>query len=334
MKVMVFDVPASSGGALTILHQYYEKAIKDTTKEWIFVVSTPELKEYPHIKVINFPWIKKSWFHRLYFDNFVAKKVVDKNKPDEILSLQNILIPRTEKKQTLYLHQSLPFAEKRYKITENFKFWIYQNILSEKIFKSIENADEIIVQTCWMRELVIDKTNVNSDKLVVETPEVNINVKKKYEKDNRNIFFYPAGAMDYKNHKVIIDACVKLKQDGIDNYEVVLTLNGDETNHIKTLYRITALNNLPVKFIGSISVDEVYEYYSKSILLFPSYIETFGLPILEVKFHDGIILVSDCPFSREILDNYKNVYYFNPFRIQDLAILMDNLIKGYINYFN
>src|SRR5699024_6186628 len=193
MKVMVFDVPASSGGALTILHQYYEKAIKDTTKEWIFVVSTPELKEYPHIKVINYPWIKKSWFHRLYFDNFVGKKLIKRYNPNEILSLQNILIPGTNKKQALYLHQSLPFAEKRYKITENFKFWIYQNILSKKIFKSIKKADKVIVQTGWMKELVIDKTNVSSDKLVVETPGVSINVKKKYEKNNRNIFFYPAG---------------------------------------------------------------------------------------------------------------------------------------------
>src|SRR5699024_12811774 len=105
MKVMIFDVPASSGGALTILYQYYEKAIKDTTKEWIFVVSTPELKEYPHIKVINFPWIKKSWFHRLYFDNFVEKKVVDKNEQDEILSLQNILIPSTNRKHILILYK-------------------------------------------------------------------------------------------------------------------------------------------------------------------------------------------------------------------------------------
>ena len=68
MKIMVFDVPADSGGALTILNQYYDKAVKDTENEWIFIISTPILKSKMNVKVVNFPWVKKSWFHRLYFD--------------------------------------------------------------------------------------------------------------------------------------------------------------------------------------------------------------------------------------------------------------------------
>ena len=78
MRIMVFDVPAESGGALTILNQYYDTAIKDKENDWVFVVSTPELKETDNVKVLNYPWIKKSWFHRLYFDKLVANKLVDK----------------------------------------------------------------------------------------------------------------------------------------------------------------------------------------------------------------------------------------------------------------
>jgi len=65
-KIMVFDVPAESGGALTILKQYYEKAIKDTKNKWIFVVSTPDLADTKNVKILNYPWVKKSWVHRLY----------------------------------------------------------------------------------------------------------------------------------------------------------------------------------------------------------------------------------------------------------------------------
>src|SRR5690554_4898763 len=141
MKIMVFDVPADSGGALTILNQYYKKAVKDSENEWIFVISTPHLKEHKNVKILKFPWIKKSWFHRLYFDKMIAKRLVDYHKPDEVLSLQNVIIKNIKVKQTLYLHQALPFSEKKFGTFENFKFWLYQNIISKLIYKSIKKAD-------------------------------------------------------------------------------------------------------------------------------------------------------------------------------------------------
>ena len=49
----------------------------------------------------------------------------------------------------------------------------------------------------------------------------------------------------------------------------------------------------------------------KSVLLFPSYIETFGLPLLEAKTIGSPIIASDTPFSKEITSNYNNVNYFD-----------------------
>ena len=62
-------------------------------------------------------------------------------------------------------------------------------------------------------------------------------------------------------------------------------------------------------------------------MIFPSYIETFGLPLLEAKKCDTIILASDCPFSHEILDDYDKVYYFNPFDAKELSKLMETVIN-------
>ena len=45
------------------------------------------------------------------------------------------------------------------------------------------------------------------------------------------------------------------------------------------------------------------------ITLFPSYIETFGLPLLEAKELNGIVLASDRPFSHEILDGYDKAIF-------------------------
>ncbi|MRH41231.1 glycosyltransferase [Aquibacillus halophilus] len=312
MRIMVFDVPAESGGALTILNQYYDAALNNTKIEWIFVVSNPKLKEQKNVRVLNYPWIKKSWFHRLYFDKFVAHKLVNKYEVNEVLSLQNVLVPKVQVKQTLYLHQPLPFVEKQYGITENFKFWVYQNVVNKMIYKSIRKADKVIVQTKWIMNAAIRNANVEKEKFILKQPEFNVKVKKFYSKqDNEKvIFFYPSSGLEYKNHKVVVEAIRNLSNVFLDKCEVIFTLKGDENKHIQELQKIIYNNSLPIKFIGSLSINEVYDYYSKSILIFPSYIETFGLPMLEAKMHKTPIIASHTSFSKEVLNGYEKVDYF------------------------
>lgn len=324
MKIMVFDVPAESGGALTILKLYYNKAIRDIDNKWIFVVSVPNLEEKENVKVIRFPWVKKSWFHRLYFDKFVAQQIAKNEKPDEILSLQNITVHNVKIKQTLYLHQPLPFIEKKFAINENFKFWLLQNVISRIIYKSIKKADRIIVQTNWMKNACLEKVNVSPKKIEVLEPEININVRGKYKLNSDNLFFYPAGKLTYKNHEVIVKAVKELVNKDINNFKVIFTLNGNEANHINYLYEISKSESLPIDFIGSISLEEVYEYYGRSVLVFPSYIETFGLPLLEARMHETPIIASDCAFSHEILDRYEKVNFFDPY---DEIALADIMLK-------
>ena len=321
MKVIVFDVPADTGGALTILKQYYEVAMNDKINTWCFIISTPELLEADKVKVLRFPWVKKSWFHRLYFDKFVAHKIVKLYQADEVLSLQNVIVEGVTCKQTLYLHQSLPFVEKRYRITEDFKFWVYQNLISRIIFKSIRKADTVIVQTKWMKDVCVEKLRVAPEKFQVIQPNVNVKVKKSYKQENEDnkLFFYPANGLVYKNHKIIVEAAMLLKLQKIVNFRIAFTIKGNENSNVKKLYGDVKRHTLPIDFIGQISLEEVYDYYSKSILIFPSYIETFGLPLLEAKMHGSPILASDCTFSHEILEGYEKVEFFDPFDSEDLS---------------
>lgn len=338
MKTMVFDVPATTGGALTILNQYYDQAVQDIENEWLFVISTPELTETDNVTVLNYPWIKKSWLHRWYFDKFVAHKIVNQYGPDEILSLQNVIIPKTNVKQILYLHQSLPFVKKRYGIFENLRLWIYQNIISKIIFKSIEKADQVIVQTKWMKNACLEKVQTDPEKFVVKQPDVNIEIKQYYKQIDTNEvrFFYPASAFEYKNHQIIVDTVSDLMEKGVNDFKVIFTLKGDENKHISKLLKKVTIEELPIEFIGKISLEEVYEYYSKSILIFPSYIESFPLPLLEARMHKSPILASECPFSHEILDGYEAAKYFNPLDFKELSRLVKTEIdfnrKQFISY--
>ena len=100
MRTLVYDVAADSGGAATVLQSFYEEFKKDTENEYIFVLSVYKLPETDNIKVLNFPEVKKSMLHRLYFDHFVAHKLEKKYKVDRVLSLQNIELPHTNVPQT------------------------------------------------------------------------------------------------------------------------------------------------------------------------------------------------------------------------------------------
>lgn len=325
MRIMIFDVPAESGGALTILNQYYDEAINNQENEWIFVISTPKLIQHENVKILNYPWTKKSWFHRLYFDTCVASKLVDLHNVDEVISLQNVIVPNVDVKQTLYVHQPLPFVEKRYSLGENLKFWVYQNIISRKIFKSIQSADSVIVQTKWMMNAILNKVNVDESKFLIQQPKLNIQVKKiykRYEGDNQ-LFFYPSSGMIYKNHEVIVNASKLLMSQGINNFKIVFTLRGDENAHIIKLREYVIAEKLPIEFIGPIDINLVYDFYSRSTLIFASYIETFGLPMLEAKMHMSPVIATDCPFSHEILDGYERVSYFDPFSSHNLAKLIE-----------
>lgn len=83
-------------------------------------------------------------------------------------------------------------------------------------------------------------------------------------------------------------------------------------------------NDLSIKFIGSLTREEVFDFYAKSTLIFPSYIETVGLPLLEAKMHWTPIIASDSAFSHEILDGYDKVEFFESFDYRHLSSKMKN----------
>lgn len=331
MRIMVFDVPAVKGGALSILSSFYKDAknYKDKSIQWIFVVSKPDLEETENIKVIKYPWIKKSWFHRLFFDYFIAPKLVSKYKVDKIVSLQNITIPNVNVPQIVYIHQSLPFVEYKFSFIENRRFWVYQNIIGKNIERSIYKADKVIVQTEWMKKACLEKTNVDSKKIIVIPPQLGIKIENYFNptKESFSTFFYPAAAAKYKNHAVIIEACKLLQKKAITNYKVIFTVSGYENDHICKIRKEAELLQLPIEFVGFLKREQVFKMYTKSILLYPSYIETYGLPLAEAKMHRGFIIVSDLPFAHEVLSEYPNVEFFDPFNEKALAKVLYNKLN-------
>lgn len=314
-RIVVYDVAASTSGALSVLNDFYAevKAYSDKSIKWTFVISTPQLEETDNIKVIRVPWVKKNWLCRLFFDYLVAPRVIKREETDKILSLQNTLVPGVEIPQVLFMHNALPFVEYKISVKDSLILWIYQNIIAKFIYSSVKRADKVVVQTRWIKNACIEKTGIDSEKIMVIPPVIDIVPKKFFAYENMDIptFIYPATPLIYKNHKVIIEACKQLIQEGITNFRVIFTMTGMENKLARKLKAESEKYNLPIEFVGVLKRDELFEWYSKAILLFPSCIETFGMPLLEAKMHKTPVVAMYCKFSLEILSNYLKFYHFD-----------------------
>ena len=327
MRTLVYDVAADSGGAATVLQSFYEEFKKDTENEYIFVLSVYKLPETDNIKVLNFPEVKKSMLHRLYFDHFVAHKLVKKYKADRVLSLQNIELPHTNVPQTVYEHNALPFSEYKFKPWEAFRPWYSQQILGRMMKKSIRRAEKVLVQTNWMKEEIIRQCGIPADRVEVKFPPVKMLKTHPWKMDETcPTFFYPAGPPAYKNHRTFLKACELLKEQGMEDYRVIWTVTGEENEGMKKLKAEAEEKQLPIEFIGPVPRTQLFEQYASSVLVFPSYIETIGLPLLEARSVGAPILAADCLYARDGVGGYEKAEFFETFDSEALSRLMKQKI--------
>lgn len=328
MRILVYDVAADSGGAATVLQSFYEEFLRDQANEYIFVLSVYELPRTEHIQVLNFPWVKKSPLHRLYFDHFVAHRLVKEYRIDKVLSLQNIELPHAGVPQIVYEHNALPFSEYRFKPWEALRPWMTQQILGRMMKHSIRRAEKVLVQTNWMKQEIIRQCRIPEDRVEVKFPPVEMLPAEPWHLDEkRPVFFYPANASAYKNHRTFLKACELLKDRGYEKYEVIWTVTGEENDGIRAIRKEAEEQKLPIRFEGPMPRRRLFDLYASSVLVFPSYIETIGLPLLEARSVRAWILAADCLYARDVVGDYEQAEFFDCFDAEKLSQLMEKWLK-------
>lgn len=319
MKIVVNDIAASCGGAMTILKQFYEYVKQNDSKnEWIFLLGDSYLEETERIKIHSFPDVKKSRIKKILFDCFCGKRVVNSLAPDVVVSLQNIITFGVKKPQILYVHQSIPFQkEKKFSFLkkEEHSLAVIQHIIGFFIKASVKRADKVFVQTKWMQKAVADRCGKKAEDILLAFPTIESFEPNASKYDNTR-FFYPTSNQLYKNNDVIVKACDELNAMGINDFTIDLTLPEGTIAHKN------------IRCVGYLSREQMVEEYQSSTLLFPSYIETVGLPLLEAKSCHTMILASDTDFSHECLDGYPHVQFFTFNNYQTLANEMRTILES------
>lgn len=329
MKIVVVDVAFTSGGAEKILRQYYENSKRQINHEWIYITSNIALEQTSNILNLRYPQAATSYLYRIIFDYILCPLMIRRIKPDRIVSLQNVEIPWIKTHQSVYLHMSLPFTSVYFSFRQDMRLWFYQNIYKYRIRSMLRRANEIIVQTKWMKDGCIALADISPEKVIIKQPNVVLDDNISYVGGNKPLFIYPANGHFYKNHHVILEAAIILAERGIYEYEIDFTLTGNETKNISAIAKFVKRENLPIRFIGSIPYHELQKYYCYRMLVFPSYIESFGLPLLEARLAGTPVVAANTPFAQEILDGYLKAKFFTYDKGHDLADIIQKIIISY-----
>lgn len=323
MKILINNVAVKrdSGGVYTILNDLYQSAKKDQANSYIFILGARLFEDTPNIKIIVRKDLQKNYVKRTLFDLWTGKKYINKYNPDVIVSMQNTAMLRLSRiKQFVYLHQPLPFQrEKLFNPlrTNERQLSFYQMIVGFFIKLTLRRSTNttVIVQSNWLKDELIKRGIKDATHIIVSRPQTEINdIQKKKSLHDTNNFFFPSTAMLYKNHRVVVDALQQLTPKERSKIKIYFTLTLDEYNKL-----VGKEKPNEIILLGRISKQDVMRFFSKSTLLFPSYIETYGLPIIEAKSLDRPLIVADVPVLRETVSDYDDVQYFPPFDSISLA---------------
>lgn len=329
--IMIYDLHASETGALAVLIDLYQEILnyKDKSIKWFFVVSTPQLESADNILVYNYPEAKKSWFHRLFFDKIYSRKIVNKINPDKVVSLQNNGLDFFKGEEIIYLHFAHVTTDYKYKLfRDELKLWVYQHILKFVIYRSLKRSDKIIVQTESMKNDLSNKSKIKKEKIYVIKNNTKYVDVMQYNRGKDNTYFYPATSFRYKNHMTILKALKYISEKGYNNYNFIFTLKKDENALTRKMYKYVKKNNLHVEFRGQLPRNEVMNLYSKTTLVFPSSVESYGLPLIEAKSSNSPIFAVDLEYAHEVLEDYNNVLYFKENDYKKLGeYIIDDLVK-------
>ncbi|MDC2806445.1 glycosyltransferase [Leuconostoc suionicum] len=333
MNILIHDIAVkrNSGGVFTILRQVYEAAKVDKKNNYIFVLGSELFTETNNIKIVVREDLQKNYIKRVLFDFGVGSKQLLEYNPDVVVSMQNTSIFGLRKtKQYVYLHQPLPFQNAFHFVPwvkNEQKLFFYQYVVGSIIKLSLKwnKNSKVIVQSQWLKTELLNRKIKKAEQIIVSYPKLSssVRVNSQIQTDEKVItLFFPSTDMLYKNHRVVLNALDLIDKEHRNLVNVLFTLN-------KTEYSNLIGGTVPdqVKLLGRINHEKVLKILSRSTLIFPSQIESYGLPILEAKSLKRPVLVNNIPVLRETVGNYDDVYYFTGSSASDLANKIVQMLK-------
>ena len=336
--IFVNATALTSGGGLTTLKQFLENIPEEDDCTYYIFCSDNSLEQIFSKKYLHFVYpCFKTGIYRIYWDYIGLKKWSQKNKitPDLIISMQNTTVCFQNDKipQISYIMQAIPFVKYNWSLLKKQErsLWFYKYIYPFFMSRFLDQKHYVVTQSKWIKYEFAKKFNFPINKIYSIRPLIKLNFTDKkidFSPDFYHIFC-PSSPFKYKNNIEIVNALyhLKLTQRLPIKIKIYITIN--EIDDIELLKKIQLFGlSEYFTFIGRICYEEMLKYYnSVDLVVFPSYLETFGLPLLEAASFGKPILATNEAYCREVISNYKGATLIDVFNPEQWANAIEMNIK-------
>jgi len=340
--VVVSAVNIRKAGTLKILRQTLSY-LSGRTEELrvVALVHSRALCDFPGIEYIEMPWCVKGWLRRLWAE-YVSMHRISRDLEREDgrpvwtwLSLHDTTPRVRAEHREVYCHNAFPFMrlkasdfimDPKIGLLVLFTRWLYRI--------NVHKNDSLIVQQEWFADAMSEMLGVPRERFRVIPPErdaAEFRIVPQQRKPGEPFRFLYVSTPDcHKNFEALLRASEQLERElGPGRFQVTITLKGDENRYARWLYKHWGTLK-SVDFHGLVAREELGSLYGEAdCFVFPSRIESWGLPISEfASVRPGApMLLSDLPYAHATAAEAENVRWFEPEDWKSLCGLMKNFLN-------
>lgn len=335
--IVISAVNLVNGGTFTILKDFLSQLIlNESVKSYKIIALVHGSENLPvsdnvNYKIYKLP--KKNYLFRIFYEYIFFFFLSLKLKPEIWISLHDMTPNVIARKRFVYMHNPAPFFEDDRKTKLSLKFKLFVKFYGYLYKCNVKKNTAVIVQQDWFRKAISSLYKIDAKKIIVSYPEFETaRVSGSFEKGR---FFFPSYPREFKNFDVVCEAAEILVKEKIsEKCALYLTIDGTENSYAKNLCDRFQSNPL-LHFIGLQDKQGMQENYDKcECLIFPSKLETWGLPISEFKNSGKKIILADLPYAKETANSAKSVAFFSPSDARSLADLIKSVCSDDFSEFH
>lgn len=343
MKTIVISaVNLRRGGTLTVLREcltFLSLWARGAGYRVIALVHRRELVDLPNIGYIEMPHSVEGWGKRLWCEYVEMGRVSEEiGEVDLWLSLHDTTPRVKARRQAVYCQTSFPFFRWHW---SDFRFSrkipLFGMLTRYAYQVGIHRNDYIVVQQEWLREGFSRMFGVARERFIVAPPESVISIPdyQPIAPNGQYTFFFASTADVHKSFETLCRASELLEQRvGVGKFRTIITVRGDEHKYAQFLKERWG-DVASINFAGLMDKATLYAHYALAdCFVFPSRVETWGLPITEFMQTSralGIekpILVSDLPYAHETTAGAGAIGFFPAEDAERLSEMMQCLMEG------
>lgn len=314
VKTLVISaVNLVEGGGLQVLRDCVAAAARLGDRVAITVlVHDRALLDRADVTIIEMPAPKRSWWRRIDAEYRGFRALSQQLHPDVWLSLHDMTPNVVAGRQYVYCHNPAPFYRPSLRQMWHEPPFAAFNLLYSLLYRiNIQRNTAVVVQQDWLRREF--QRRYRPANVITATPRIDAAVAPPAAKlGPARVFLYPALPRAFKNHEVLCAAVRQLASDPGWHGELRFTLDGKENRYARWIAQLAA--DLPgIRLIGRQDRGSMQRHYAEAdVVLFPSTLETWGLPITEAKALGKPILLADLPYAHETLGSYDRASFIVP----------------------